>query len=154
MPCPAICRDEIKEGLVHAAGNKPAWDISQLTFETFFGVLRLLLSAGVTVVAEAAFQDKLWRPGLEPLLGRADIRIVHCIVDPALARERIARRLADTEASRASHADRELLEALDSGKLSLESFEPISLLGPSLRVDATDGYDPGLDRIIAFVNQR
>src|SRR5208282_812647 len=89
VPCPAICRDEIKEGLVHAERDKSIGGVSQRTFETFFGVLRLLLSAGVTVVAEAAFQDKLWRPGLEPLLGRADIRIVHCIVDPALARERI-----------------------------------------------------------------
>jgi len=140
--------------LVHTAGNKPTWDVSKRTFETFFGVLRLLLSAGVTVVAEAAFQDKLWRPDLKPLLDLADIRIVHCIVDPALARERIARRLADQKASRASHPDRELLEALDSGKLSLESFEPISLSGPSLLVDTTHGYDPELDRIIAFVNQR
>ncbi|HEY6419384.1 MAG TPA: ATP-binding protein [Candidatus Binataceae bacterium] len=157
VPCPAICRDEIKEGLLHAeAGAKPVWDgpVSERTLETFFGVLRLLLSARVTVVAEAAFQDKLWRAVLEPLLVLADIRIVHCVVDPALARERIARRLANKDASRAAHPDRELLEALDSGKRSLESFEPISLFGPSLRVDTTDGYDPDLDHVIAFVNQR
>ncbi|MGO9604716.1 MAG: AAA family ATPase [Candidatus Binataceae bacterium] len=154
VPCPAVCRDEIKEGLGHAAGNKPAGDAPQRTFETFFSVLRLLLSAGVTVVAEAAFQDKLWRPDLEPLLNLADIRIVHCTVNPALARERIARRMADQKASRASHPDRELLEALDSGRRSLESFEPISISGPSLRVATTDGYDPNLDRIIAFVNQK
>ncbi len=140
--------------MVHAAENNPGWDVSQRTFETFFAVIRRLLSGGVTVVAEAAFQDKLWRRGLEPLLNLADTRIVYCIVDPALARERIARRLADQEASRASHPDREFLEALDSGKLSLELFEPISISGPSLRVDTTDGYDPELDRIIAFVDQK
>ena len=157
IPCPAICRDEIKEGLVHArGGNEPDQgdSVSRLALETFFGVLRLFLSADVTVVAEAAFQDKLWRPGLEPLLDLADFRIVHCLVDPALARRRIARRLADRDAMRASHPDRELLEALDSGKLSLESFEPISLFAPSLRVDTTDGYDPDLDHIIDFVNRR
>jgi predicted kinase len=157
VPCPTICRDEIKEGLVHAGGgDEPGRgnSVSPLVFEAFFGVLRLLLSAGVTVVAEAAFQDKLWRSGLEPLLEITDIRVVHCVVDPALARARIARRLADQVATRASHLDRELLEALDSGKLSLESFEPISLLAPSLRVDTTDGYDPDLDHVIDFVNRR
>ncbi|MFB7269725.1 hypothetical protein [Streptomyces sp. NPDC056244] len=41
----------------------------------FFSVLRTMLEAGVTVVAEAAFQDKLW-PSLEPLAGVADIRVV------------------------------------------------------------------------------
>lgn len=155
IPCPAICRDEIKEGMIHVEGiYKPALGdpISQRTFATFFDVIRLLLNAGVTVVAEAAFQDKLWRPDLEPLLDVAQIRIVHCVVDPALARDRIAHRLADK--SRASHPDRELLEAIDNGKLSLQSFESIALFAPSIRVDTTDGYDPALEHIIAFVNQK
>ena len=30
-------------------------------------MLRVLIAAGATVVAEAAFQDPLWRRGLEPL---------------------------------------------------------------------------------------
>jgi predicted kinase len=157
VPCPAICRDEIKEGLVYTdGGGKPEWGgpVSQRTFETFFGVLRLLLTAGVTVVAEAAFQDKLWRPDLEPLVDIADTRVVHCVIDSALARDRIARRVADNHPSRASHPDRELLEAIDSGKTNLASFEPISLFAPSLRVDTTDGYDPGLDRILAFLSGR
>ena len=127
--------------------------VSKRTFETFFAVLRLLLHSGVAVVAEAAFENKLWRPGLEPLSALADIRIVHCVVAPALARERIVRRLAD-DASRVSHPDRELLEGLDSGELSFESFEPISLSVPSLRVDTTDGYDPDLEHVIAFVSRR
>jgi chloramphenicol 3-O-phosphotransferase len=143
--------------LVHAEGGyQPVWGgpVAERTFKTFFDALRLMLAAGVTVVAEAAFQDKLWRPDLEPMLELANIRIVHCVVDPAIARERIARRLADKHASRASHPDRELLEAIDSGKLSLESFEPISLFAPSIRVSTTDGYDPDLEQVIAFVNRR
>jgi hypothetical protein len=36
----------------------------------FFGVLDLLLRAGVTTVAEAAFQDHVWRPRLTPDLAR------------------------------------------------------------------------------------
>jgi predicted kinase len=74
--CPAICRDEIKEGMVHAAapGFVPATDdvLSQRTYTVFFEVLELLLRAGTTVVAEAAFQDRLWRPRLEQLANVAD----------------------------------------------------------------------------------
>lgn len=36
---------------------------------------RVLASAGVSLLAEAAFQDTLWRPNLEPLADFADIRI-------------------------------------------------------------------------------
>jgi len=38
--------------------------------------------------AEAAFQDQVWRPRLEPLRGLARIRVVHCTVsaDVAFAR--------------------------------------------------------------------
>jgi predicted kinase len=157
IPCPAVIRDEIKEGLVHAEGaGEPEWGgpVAERTFKAFFGVVRLLLSSGATVVAEAAFQDKLWRPELEPLLDLAELRVVHCVVDPALARERIARRAADNAGGRKAHADALLLEALESGTLSLEAFEPIAPVAPSIRVDTTDGYHPGLDEIVAFVDQR
>ena len=32
-------------------------------------------------MAEAAFQDHVWRPRLTPLLGLASVRVVHCVVD-------------------------------------------------------------------------
>jgi predicted kinase len=70
LGCPAVCRDEIKQGMAHATpGFEPTPDdpLNQRTLAAFFDVLGVLLRAGVTVVAEAAFQDKLWRPNLEPL---------------------------------------------------------------------------------------
>src|SRR5437899_3826267 len=89
IPCPAICRDEIKEGMAHAhaadfQGGRGD-PLSARTLPRFFEVLRTLLGGGVTVVAEAAFQDRLWRPGLEPLAELAQIRIVHCQVDHAVS---------------------------------------------------------------------
>jgi predicted kinase len=75
--CPAVSRDEIKEGMALAAPGFTPGEGDELTVRAlpvFFGVLRLLLEAGVTTVAEAAFQDRVWRPRLEPL---AAIRVVH-----------------------------------------------------------------------------
>src|SRR5580700_12246216 len=110
--CPAICRDEIKEGMVHATFGpvatgfvpRPGDELTARTLPVFFGVLELLVRAGVTTVAEAAFQDHVWRPRLEPLLNLARLRIVNCVVDPDLALRRIWQRARENPLRRA-HAD-------------------------------------------------
>jgi len=93
--CPAICRDEIKEGMVHVTPGfvaAPGDELTERTLPVFFAVLELLLKAGVTTVAEAAFQDRAWRPRLAPLRDLAQLRIVHCTVDAEVAFARGLRR--------------------------------------------------------------
>jgi len=161
--CPAVCRDEIKEGMVHALGGATAFvpgpgdELTAKTLPVFFGVLEVLLSAGVTTVAEAAFQDRVWRPRLEPLLGLAQLRIVYCAVDARVAFRRALRRAHDNPLRRA-HADPAPEDAEDPRaearyRVAHRAFSPISLDAPRLRVDTTDGYRPGLDQIVAFVNR-
>jgi hypothetical protein len=60
-------------------------ELTARTLPVFFAVLDVLLRAGVTTVAEAAFHDHVWRPRLEPLRELAQLRIVNCTVDPGLA---------------------------------------------------------------------
>ncbi|MFC1438705.1 ATP-binding protein [Streptacidiphilus sp. N1-10] len=151
--CPAICRDEIKEGMVHAAEGfvpGPADALSLRTLPTFFGVLELLLRAGVTVVAEAAFQDRLWRPGLEPLRDLARIRIVHCTVPAELARQRQLRRGADNPVRRA-HADPRPDDPAAHGGV-YDAFVRVALDAPWIEVDTSDGYTPALEEVLAFVD--
>jgi predicted kinase len=156
LGCPAVCRDEIKEGMVR---NNPGFTATKgdplnlPTNAAFFAVLRLLLTAGVTVVAEAAFQDKLWRPGLEPLVGLGEIRVIHSVVDAATRRARLERRLAQ-EPGRSAHADRDLLTAMDSRGPTLDPFDPVALDVPAMQVDTTDGYDPGIKEVVAFIDRR
>lgn len=154
--CPAICRDEIKEGMVYGTSGftpAPSDPLTQRTFGTFFDVLAVLLRAGVTVVAEAAFQDRAWRLGLDPLAELADIRIIHCKVDADVARARIVKR-AQENANRAAHDDHGLLHAVDTGTNPLSSFVPVSLAVAAIEVDTTDGYEPGIADILAFINSR
>jgi predicted kinase len=151
---PLICRDEIKQGLVHGApAVEPASQdlLNQQTLAAFFDVLAVLLRAGVSVVAEAAFQDRLWRPGLESLADLAAIRVIRCVADAAIARERIACR-AETDVHRAAHADHELLAAISAGDYSLTGFVWISLAVPTLTVDTTSNYTPCFDDVIAFAS--
>jgi len=130
-------------GEFEAASGDP---LTQRTFPLFFDVLRLLLEGGVTVVAEAAFQDRLWREGLEPLAGLAELRIVHCVTDSALAAER-----AGARGTRRAHADPGEAE---EWRRFLEAFVRISLPAPAIEVDTSDGYKPGIAEIAAFVDER
>jgi predicted kinase len=140
--CPAICRDEIKEGMAHAnPGFVPGPDdeLSTRTLPVFFDVLATLLRAGVTTVAEAAFQDHMWRPGLEPLRQLARIRVVHCLADPDVA---LARRL---------RRDREDPRRRAHARLPDGAFNRVSVDAPWIEVNTTNGYDPELSGVVAFI---
>ncbi|MDX6476283.1 MAG: hypothetical protein QOH95_1794, partial [Gaiellaceae bacterium] len=135
IPCPAVCRDELKEGMVHAhegdfqGGHGDP--LTQRTLPLFFDVLHMLVSAGVTVVAEAALQDRVWRPGLEPLAELARLRIVRCNVDPAVSFERAVRR-ADASRNRLrAHGDSSLGKGIADWKAAFGSFDHLSLPVPS-----------------------
>ena len=154
IPCPAVCRDEIKEGMVHAVGEgfqAASRDLlTQRTLPVFFDVLGTLLAAGVTTVAEAAFQDPLWRHGLEPLLGQARLRIVQCHADPAVGRER--RRLA-VQGGQTAHA-KVVGGEIEEWREAYTCFDRLSITAPSIDVDTTDGYVPGIEAIVEFVRRR
>jgi predicted kinase len=150
IPCPAICRDELKEGMAHAAGPgfepSPGDPLTVRTVEAFFGVIGVLVDAEVSLVAEAAFQDRLWRQGLEPFLERVRLRIVHCEVDATVAWKRASQR-----APRSAHAVGAHVHELDRWREFFTSFERVSIDVPSLAVDTTDGYAPALAEVVSLV---
>lgn len=149
--CPAICRDEIKEGMAHAADGFIAGPGDELTIRTlpvFFGTLELLIRAGVSTVAEAAFQDRIWRLGLEPLIEVAELRIVHCTVDADLAFRRSLRRRKDSPL-RSAHADPDPGDKAGWTRRHAD-FERPALDAPWIEVDTTSGYRPALPDVVAF----
>jgi predicted kinase len=153
--CPAVCRDEIKEGMAHATPGftpGPRDELTERTLPVFFGVLGLLVRAGVTTVAEAAFQDRVWRPHLTPLLPLARLRVIQCTVDPEVAFDRIVRRQADGSTRRA-HPDPGTADRAAVLR-QLRAFSRLSLGAPSVEVDTSCGYRPGVDEIVAAVNDR
>ena len=157
IPCPAICRDEIKEGMAHAQPadfqGEHGDPLTVRTVPLFFEVLRVLLAGGVTVVAEAAFQDRVWRPGLEPLTEFAHLRIVQCHVDHAISFERAVRRSADRGHHTRAHGDSTLGKQSEDWARAFESFDRVSIPAPSIDVDTTDGYAPELAKVIEFINR-
>jgi hypothetical protein len=116
-------------------------------------VLAVLLRTGVTAVAEAAFQDRLWRPGLEPLRRLAQIRIVHCVVEADVALARTLRRWQENPLRRA-HGGPPCADAA-AHALGHNGFDRVSVDAPPwIEVDTTYSYDPTLEEVVAFVNKR
>ena len=143
--CPAICRDEIREGLAFTHPDEvPAYGdaLTQRAFPVFFAVLHQLLSARVTVVAEAAFQDPLWRKGLAALPPAVDPRLIRCRADPSVAHaRRVERDNVNPVRARAHVTDHPPVPA---------DWRPLSIAIPTLDVDTTDGYHPEFDAVVAF----
>ncbi len=143
--CPALCRDEIKEGMVASnPGFVPATSdpLTMRTYGLFFEAIELFLRAEVTLVAEAGFQHALWWQGLEPLTKLATLRIVRCQVPDEVARRRAHTRLAQ-EPTRAAHADAEHFS-------TPRTFDQLHPHLPALDVDTSDGWAPDLAEIAAF----
>ncbi|WP_081706478.1 methyltransferase domain-containing protein [Nocardia sp. CNY236] len=152
---PAIVRDEIKQGMVMATATPDETgydDLNIPVLHAFFEVLTVLARAGVTVIAEAAFQDRLWKPNLMPLATIAQIRIIHCTAPQQVLRERISHR-AETNTHRRAHNDARHLATITAADHAAPTFVPVSMEVPELRVDTTDGYHPGLETIARFITQ-
>lgn len=144
--CPALCRDELKEGMVAATPDFVPSTSDPLTLRTyglFFATIRLFLEHGVTHVAEAAFQHSAWARGLEPLRPLAELRIVRCHVDPEVARIRAEERRQE-QPRRAAHDD--------TGHFAIErSFEPLTFDAPTFDVNTSNADPTEIEAVLTFV---
>jgi predicted kinase len=157
LPCPLVSRDDINEGIFHtfnhdlAIASKAA--VTAMAYDVFFAAIKQLLSAQVSVIAEAAFQDAKWRHGLAAIDADsiAVLKIVQCVIDAAHAGQRVLdrRRRLDTPSSR--RADQARTREQDSAD---RVFQAVSLRVPTLTVDTTDCYEPSLERVFAFIRGR
>ena len=149
LGCPALCRDEIKEGMVASSpGFVPALgdQLTARTYDLFFEAIALFLRAEVTLVTEAAFQHSLWWRGLQPLTDLATLRIVRCHAPDELLRQRALTRIA-SEPTRAAHADTEHFSVP-------RTFDAIHLDAPTLDVETSGAWQPSLEEIAAFCRRR
>jgi hypothetical protein len=73
----------------------------------------------------------------------AQLRVVQCHTEAAIAR----RRVGDRAPSRRAHADATVLDHA----AYFDDFVRVSIEVPSIDVDTTDGYDPSIDRLVDFV---
>ncbi|WP_091552210.1 hypothetical protein [Micromonospora pattaloongensis] len=75
---------------------------------------------------------------------------MHCQVPAQTAFDRVQRR-QDEIATRRAHADAYLGDH-QTHAVGHHGFQRVRLDVPAVEVDTSDGYRPGLDEIVAFVN--
>ena len=151
--CPALCRDEFKEGYVHSLGGTHASlgnGIDQRLYDVFFQTVDFVVSNGVSVVVEAAFQHTAWFPRLTRLAEIASVSVIVCTIHPDLARARFIERAVADSARERFHGDSALHAANDGSATSSQKYYPPEMDLPTLLVDTTHGYDPALDQIASF----
>jgi len=138
---PLVTRDGIKEAMLKELGMDMAGDrgLALRATEAFFTEVLRIASLG-DVVAEAAFQHGVWASRLAPVMEVAEVRVVLCEVPAELARSRWEERARRDPVFAAMHPD-----------LPAEEYETPALDVPTLRVDTSDGYKPGLAEVAAFL---
>ena len=144
---PVISRDELKEGYVHTLGKRHAElpkETNKYVSELFFETIDRLLSANVSLIAEAAFQHRVWEPHLNRLKAKAGIVILICKPeDDRVSRERFVNRGLENPLREYFHGDR--------GVDLAASYEEPRLDVPTIHVDTTDAYRPSIDELKARI---
>jgi adenylate kinase family enzyme len=150
--CPAICRDEIKEGFVitqNKSHDELGNGVNAKIYDVFFEIVNTYLRYEITVVIEAAFQRKLWAPRLNEIKNVAKLKLLICDVDPLLAFERRQRRLLANPNREKFHGEK-VKDALSSTNTP-QIYDSPSLDVPTLRVNTTNEYDPTFEAILHFI---
>ena len=154
IKCPLVSRDEMKEGYINTTGGRHSQlddAVALHIYESSFEAIDLFISKGISIIAEAAFQDKLWRPKLSMLRLKAEIKIIICKTTPELAKSRFIERLANDPDRDKFHGDKSTTLETEQGNLLTGVYESVQMDTPTLQVDTTDNYNPDIEKIILFI---
>jgi len=155
---PVISRDEIKEGYVNTFDvphYKLPGDTNKVATEIFYRVMDLFLSSNVSLIAEAAFQHKIWEPEIARLRNYADAFFIVCELDSDTAARRLLQRGLSDSKREFFHGDNRVTHFKQTGEfLPPEKYEPPSIPEiRTIRVSTLDEYDPKLDVVAEQITQ-
>ena len=151
---PVISRDALKEGYVHTFQKKHSElppEANKIVTEIFFDTVRNLISSNVSIIAEAAFQHKLWAPQLEKLMEKARIFLLICKVEDEIALKRFVDRGLSDPMREYFHHDKGVDLARKGIGLSITPYEEPHLNVPTFHIDTTDDYIPSIDELRATI---
>lgn len=149
---PVISRDEIKEGYVNTCGvkhNQLPVDTNRLVSKLFFEIVNQYLAGNISVVIEAAFQQKGWEPGMPKILELASASIILCSIDSAVAASRHLQRGLENPKREFYHGDKRVAQYRQTHKI----LPPENYAAPRFNIStfkvSTDGeYVPAIDEIV------
>lgn len=141
---PVLSRDELKEGYVHTFGKSHSelpQETNRIVTDIFFDTVDRLLSADVSLIAEAAFQHQVWRQRLDALKEKAAIMILICKTEQDnITWERYVNRGLENPMREYFHGN----HGAGSG---IPPYEEPRLDVPTVRVDTTGAYRPSIEEL-------
>jgi adenylate kinase family enzyme len=152
MYLPVFCRDELKEGYVNTYRKKHSQlpdDTNAIVTNIFFDTLVSLLEKNISLIAEAAFQHKVWSTFLERIEQKTDIRIVLCSVPDVIAAKRHLERGLEDKRREFYHGDTRVTHFRKTGELlDPGPYEAPHLPLPTFTVvTQSERYSPSLEEL-------
>jgi predicted kinase len=152
---PLVSKDAIRSGLVAGlhleAPPGVGHPVGVRAVEVMYEMGRRYAEAGVSIVVECAFRVDISGSELAEMTHGVDVCSVLCQCPPVLARERFEQRSISDSGRRRAHPDRQILDLMRSDEFPWDLYAPVDLGQRALTVDTSNGYDPSLDAIEAFV---
>jgi predicted kinase len=149
---PLVAKDDVKESLTRVAGVPADRAESQVLGSRAIGALFELaaefLDRGVGIVLECNFKRWLSDAALAPLVARSCAVDLHCNTPVEVIGDRMRARAAGRHGA---HHDLVVLAETDLS--TWPAVHALELDVPRLEVDTTDGYEPSLDAIVAWVER-
>ncbi len=144
---PVISRDRIKEGYVHTFGKRHTQlpgDTNKIATDIFFDILRNMLKSNVSLIAEAAFQHKIWSAAFEQFKDIANTYVLICSVDGKVALDRFLQRGLDDPLREYFHGDKGVDLARRGVELTVSPYEEPRLNVPTFYIDTSGEYNPSI----------
>ena len=155
---PLVSRDALKEGYVRSQGRSHRElppETNGLVTDHFFVTLQQHLSAGISLIAEAAFQHRVWASRLPDIQAIGQAICVVCTLDESLAAERHLQRGLHDPWREYFHGDLNVTNFRESGVMAPPApYQQPELDIPTLAVNTASAYSPPLVDIVAFVQAR
>lgn len=142
-----MSRDRLKEGALQTLGPELAADpeLALRICEVFFTEIELLARSGVSLVAEAAFQHKVWAPRLAPSMEIADVRVIVCELPIEVAKARCQERELTDPLWTSYHPT-------PGGEPWAQPYDPPRLEVPTHRLDASEPISTSIRALLGFLN--
>jgi predicted kinase len=143
-----IRRDDVKLDLLVDLGQsheEAGPNINQVASERFFSLVGDRLNENTNVIAEAAFQHKIWATWLCRISGISKVRLLICEVKKELAIKRFNRRRVSDPGRIQFQGDH-----LAAAHQLIHDYQKPNIELPTLTIDTTHDYQPGITEIVDF----
>jgi len=151
---PFLSRDLMKTGIhvTHRATDpNEFWRFAGVAFDIFYDTTTRLVQSGVSVVAEAAFHTGRAEDSIAELSKSCDVIHLALTTPDPIALERYTER-AQAGRRHPAHNDIEFAAQMADGTKDVETYR-LTLPYPTLAVDASKDWQPGLDEIVTFIER-